>query len=55
VPVGIRNGLDHDSAVNLDHLATIPVGSLGRQVGFLFEDQEEALAQALVAAFDLEV
>jgi len=55
VPVGPRNGLDHESVVNLDNVTTIPVALLGRQVGFLFEDEEEALSQAIIAAFDLEV
>ena len=55
VPVGPRNGLDHESVVNLDNITTVPVVLLGRQVGFLFEDQEQALSEALIAAFDLEV
>jgi mRNA interferase MazF len=55
VPVGPRNGIDHESVVNLDTVTTIPVALLGRRLGFLFDDQEEALAEALLAAFDLEV
>lgn len=55
VPVGPRNGLDRKSVVNLDNITTIPVALLGRQVGFFFDDEEEALAQAIMAAFDLEV
>ena len=54
VVVGVRNGLDHDSVVNLDNVVTIPAGDLGRQVGFLHPDQEHALTVAIVAAFDLE-
>ena len=55
VPVGARNGLDHESVVNLDNITTVPVALLGRRVGYLLEDQEEALAEALIAAFDLEL
>lgn len=54
VVVGARNGLDHDSVVNLDNVLTIPAADLGRQVGFLHPDQEQALSQAITAAFDLE-
>jgi mRNA interferase MazF len=54
VGVGVRNGLEHDSVVNLDNILTIPAGDLGRQVGFLHSDQERELTVAIVAAFDLE-
>jgi mRNA interferase MazF len=54
VVVGVRNGLDHDSVVNLDNILTIPAADLGRQVGFLHSDQEQALSDAITAAFDLE-
>ena len=52
--VGARNGVDHDSVVNLDNILTIPAADLGRQVGFLHSDQEVALTVAIAAAFDLE-
>jgi mRNA interferase MazF len=52
--VGTANGLDHDSVVNLDNIQTIPARNLGRQVGLLLSAQEEALARAIHAAFDLE-
>lgn len=55
VAVGRRNGLDHDSAVSCDNLTTIPVADLGRHLGFLHDDQEPALARAMVNAFDLHV
>lgn len=55
VIVGSGNGLDHASAINLDNVTTIAVTDLGRQVGFLREDQEDALAEAIIAAFDLEI
>jgi mRNA interferase MazF len=54
VAVGVRNGLDHDSVVSLDNILTIPVTALGRPLGFLHSDQEQALSAAIVAAFDLE-
>lgn len=53
VPVGPDNGLDEASVVNLDNIVTIKTSQLGRQVGFLFDHQEEALAEAIRAAFDL--
>lgn len=53
VPVGPANGLDHDSVVNCDVLQTIHVDNLGRHIGYLLDDQEEALAEAIRAAFDL--
>ncbi len=53
VAVGARNGLDDDSVVSLDNVVTIPVTDLGRPIGFLQTDQERALTQAIIAAFDL--
>ena len=54
LPVGGRNGLQEDSVVSLDNVVTIPVAALGRQVGYLFLDQEPALSTAIRNAFDLE-
>jgi mRNA interferase MazF len=54
VRVGRRNGLDHDSAVNLDSIATIPRSSLIRPLGALLEDQEPDLTRAFHEAFDLD-
>ncbi len=54
VPCGIVNGLEQSSAVACDHVTTIPVGNLGRQIGRLFDHQEDALTQAIHAAFDSE-
>jgi mRNA interferase MazF len=53
VPVGADNGLDHDSVVNCDNIVTVPKAALGRQLGYLFDAQEPALADAIRAAFDL--
>ncbi len=55
VPVGPANGLDHDSVVSLDNVVTIPVGLLGRTVGFLTAEQEAQLARAVVLAYDLDL
>jgi mRNA interferase MazF len=54
VPCGAANGLQQSSAVACDHITTIPVGSLDRQIGGLLDNQERALTQALHAAFDLD-
>lgn len=54
VPVGPANGLDQAGVVSCDNIITVPVSSLGRQVGFLSEDQEIALTAAIRAAFDLD-
>jgi mRNA interferase MazF len=55
VKVGPRNGLDHDSVANLDNITTARRFQVGRLVGFLLQDQEDDLARAFVAAFDLDV
>jgi mRNA interferase MazF len=54
VAVGPANGLDHDGVVNVDNIITIPVTDLGRQIGRLLPDQENALTAAIHAAFDLD-
>jgi mRNA interferase MazF len=54
VPVGVANGLAHDSVVSCDNIVTVPKATLGRQVGYLLPAQEVALAEAIQAAFDLE-
>ncbi len=53
IAVGTRNGLDHDSAINLDLITTIPRASLIRPIGILLPDQEPELTRAFHAAFDL--
>lgn len=55
VRVGLENGLDHESAVSLDNVLTIPAEALGRTVGYLTGEQEAQLARAVVLAYDLEV
>lgn len=55
VPVGRRNGLDHDCAVSLDNIQTIPRDGIGRHIGHLLPGQEGDLAAAIAAAFDLDL
>lgn len=54
VLLGPRNGLDHECVVNLDDVQTVPVESVHQQIGWLLPDQESALLQAVVAAYDLD-
>jgi mRNA interferase MazF len=53
VPLGARNGLDHDCAASCDNILTVPKSALGETIGFLLDDQEPALAKAITSAFDL--
>ncbi len=53
VAVGVRNGLQEPSAVSCDNVQTIPATSLGRLVGYIFDDEEPLLTDAILAAFDL--
>lgn len=53
VAVGATNGLDHDSAVSLDNIVTVPARSLLRHVGYLHPHQEDALTAAVHAALGL--
>lgn len=53
VPVGQLNGLDQDSVINCDNIVTIPTSAVGRQIGFLWSEQEPRLSEAIRAAFDL--
>ena len=54
VIVGTRNGLDHESAVNLDTITTVPRDVLIRPIGALLPAQEPALTRAFHEAFDLD-
>jgi len=54
LPVGVANGLDHDSVVSLDNIITIAAADLGHQIGRLLPHQELALTEAIHAAFDLD-
>lgn len=53
VPVGQSNGLDQDSVINCDNIVTVPTSAVGRQIGFLWSEQEPGLSEAIHAAFDL--
>lgn len=55
VAVGRRNGLDHECVISCDNIQTVPSSSVGRHLGYLFPDQETALADAIVAAFALDL
>jgi mRNA interferase MazF len=55
VVVGRPNGLDHDSVVSCDNITTIPRAAIGRHLGYLLPTQEHALAQAISAAYDLDL
>ncbi len=55
VLVGTANGLDHDCAVALDNVLTIPTAALGRTIGYLRTGQEQELARAIVLAYGLEL
>ncbi|CAN5892310.1 type II toxin-antitoxin system toxin endoribonuclease MazF3 [soil metagenome] len=53
VLVGTSNGLDQASAISCDNLVTVLSSALGRQIGYLFPEQEAELADAIRTAFDL--
>ena len=55
VPVGRRNGLDHDSVVSCDNITTVRTGAVGNPIGLLFDDQEPELARAISDAFELDL
>ncbi|MCV2396510.1 type II toxin-antitoxin system PemK/MazF family toxin [Actinotalea sp. M2MS4P-6] len=55
VRVGPDNGLDHECAIALDNVVTVPTALLGRTVGYLSAAQELELARAVVLAYDLEL
>lgn len=55
VAVGPANGLDHASVVSCDNLLTIEISAVGRLIGYLQPAQERELAEAIIAAFELDV
>ena len=55
VPVGPRNGLDHESVASCDNITTVRRSDVGETIGLLFDDQEPALARAITDAFDLDL
>jgi mRNA interferase MazF len=54
VPVDAANGLAGPSVVSCDNITTIPADALGAQIGVLLDPQEQALGDAIGAAFDLD-
>jgi mRNA interferase MazF len=54
VPLDTANGLAEPSVVSCDNITTIPADALGKQIGMLLDHQEQALSQAIHAAFDLD-
>lgn len=54
VPVGPDNGLEAESVINVDNVATIDQESIGKLVGHLSDEQEHQLAAVIAAAFDLQ-
>jgi mRNA interferase MazF len=53
VPVGARNGLDHESVANCDNITTVRKEAVGPTIGLFFDDQEPELARAISDAFEL--
>jgi mRNA interferase MazF len=54
VAVDAANGLTEPSVVSCDNITTIPNDVLGEQIGVLLNNQEPALSNAIMAAFDLD-
>lgn len=54
VHVDADNGLGEASVISCDNITTIPVETLGPQIGVLLAAQEPHLSEAIKAAFDLE-
>jgi mRNA interferase MazF len=54
VHVDTANGLAGASVVSCDDLTTIPTKFVGAQIGVLLDRQEQALSDAIRAAFDLD-
>ena len=50
VPVGISEGLKHDSAVNLDHVQTVEKARLTGYMGHLRADKMRDVCRALAVA-----
>ena len=54
VRVGPENGLEQECVINCDNITTIPRSELLRRLGSLTDAQNQALADAISHAFDLE-
>lgn len=53
VPVGVDEGLKHDSSIHCDELVSLPKSSLSHYVGKLSLQKVDALNTALLIALDL--
>jgi mRNA interferase MazF len=53
VLVGPSNGLDQESVINCDNIVTVPTSAVGRQIGFLWSEQEPRLSEAIRIVFDV--
>ena len=53
VPVGVEEGLKHDSAIHCDQLVSLPKNGLTDYVGMLPESRGRELDRALAVALDL--
>ena len=54
VGVDAANGLAEPSVVSCDNITTIPSDAVGAQIGVLLDHQEQALSDAIAAAFNLD-
>lgn len=54
VPVGQSNGLERDSVISCDNIVTVRRDDVGAVIGYLHEDDESKLLEAIAAAFDLD-
>ena len=53
VPVGVREGLKHDSSIHCDELVSLPKSALTNYVGTLSPEKIEVLNEALRIALDI--
>jgi mRNA interferase MazF len=53
VPVGIEEGLKHDSSIHCDELVSLPKSALTHSIGALSPQKIRALNKALRVALDL--
>ena len=53
VPIGIEEGLKHESSIHCDELVSLPKAALTNYVGMLSPNKIEALNQALLVALDV--
>ena len=53
VPVGVREGLKHDSSIHCDELVSLPKSALTNYIGTLSPEKIEVLNEALRIALDI--